>query len=311
MNGRPGISSDTRERVLAIATELGYQHVPAGRRAAPQPATATGQIGVVLSATGSGDDGHPNYYVAELLAGVEDELAVHGFRLNVTVWSGELPVFVREREAAGVLFLGGSFPVEVACRCELPAVLVGTSFPQWPYDSVLADNRKGAYLAVRHLLAGGARRRVALLNGPATTRTSESKLLGYRDALDEAGIALDESLIGSGDFTAESGREQTRRLLERRPDIDALFVADDPMAIGALRALEELGRRVPDDLPVIGYGNSPMGALVLPALSTVQVFQRQLGLMGARRLINRLNEEDNSPVQTLISPQLLLRATAP
>lgn len=311
MNDKPGISVDTRERVLAAALELGYQQpTRAPARRGPARATAdVGQIGVILSATLSTGDGHPNYYVAELLAGVEAELASNGFRLQVAVWTGELPLIVRDREVAGVLFLGGSFPVAVATQCELPAVLVGTAFPQWPYDSVLADNRQGAYLAVRHLVDGGARRRVAFLNGPATTRTSESKLAGYRDALEEAGVAFDETLVASGDFSAESGSSETLRLLAAHPDLDGLFVADDPMAIGALRVLEEQGRRVPQDVPVIGYGNSPMGALVAPALSTVRVFQRQLGMMGARRLINRLNEEEHSPVQTLISPQLLLRKT--
>lgn len=304
MNGRPGISERTRERVLAAAAELGYR--PARR---PTP-VVTGQIGVILSATLSTPDGHPNYYVAELLAGVESEVATQGFRLQATVWSGELPPMVRDRDVAGVLFLGGSFPVEVARQCELPAVLVGTSFPQWPYDSVLADNRQGAYLAVGHLIARG-RRRVALLNGPETTRTSESKLLGYRDALEEHHLAIDPVLVGAGDFSPESGSREMARLLGARGDIEAIFVADDPMAIGVLRAIEASGRTVPADIAVMGYGDSPMGAVVTPALSTVRVFQRQLGTMGARRLLNRLNEEDHAPVQTLISPELVLRGTTP
>jgi LacI family transcriptional regulator len=83
------------------------------------------------------------------------------------------------------------------------------------------------------------------------------------------------------------------------------------MAIGVLRAIEARGRSVPGDIAVMGYGDSPMGAVVTPALSTVRVFQRQLGTMGARRLLNRLNEEDHSPVQTLISPELVLRGTTP
>lgn len=308
MNGKPGISEGTRERVLAAAAELGYK--PARRAGLPTGGGETGQIGVILSATLSTPDGHPNYYVAELLAGVEAEIGTQGFRLQATVWSGELPAMVRDRDVAGVLFLGGSFPVEVARQCELPAVLVGTSFPQWPYDSVLADNRQGAYLAVCHLIAQG-RRRVALLNGPATTRTSESKLLGYRDALAEAGLPFDPTLVGAGDFSAESGSVEMARLLETHRDVDAVFVADDPMAIGVLRAIEARGRAVPGDIAVMGYGDSPMGAVVTPALSTVRVFQRQLGTMGARRLLNRLNEEDHSPVQTLISPELVLRETTP
>jgi LacI family transcriptional regulator len=304
MNGRPGISERTRERVLAAAAELGYR--PTRR---PAPAT-TGQIGVILSATLSTPDGHPNYYVAELLAGVEAEIATQGFRLQATVWSGELPAMVRERDVAGVVFLGGSFPVEVARQCELPAVLVGTSFPQWPYDSVLADNRQGAYLAVRHLIGHG-RRRVALVNGPETTRTSESKLLGYRDALVEHGVPFDPELVGAGDFSPESASREMARLLDSNDDIDGVFVADDPMAIGVLRTIEARKLTVPADIAVIGYGDSPMGAVVTPALSTVRVFQRQLGTMGARRLLNRLIEEDHAPVQTLISPELVLRGTTP
>lgn len=309
MNDRPGISPATRERVLAAAAELGYQAPRGGRAGQGQPRGPVQQIGAVLSATSSAPAEGPNYYVTELLSGVEAETRKRSYGLQVAVWAGELPEMVARGEVAGVLFLGGSFPADKLLELTLPVVLVGTTFPRWPHDSVLADNRRGAYLAVQHLLSRG-RTRVAFVNGPPTTSTSAMKLLGYHDALADAGIEPDEALVAEGDFSPASGQAAVAALLDRDPAVDAIFVADDPMAVGVLHALEERGRSVPGDVAVIGYGDSPTGSVTRPALSTVRVFQRQLGTMGARRLLNRLDEEGDPPVQMLISPELVLRETA-
>jgi LacI family transcriptional regulator len=303
-NDRDGVSQATRDRVLAIAADLGYRPNSAARGVARGTVS---QIGAVLSATSAQDD-VPNYYVSELLAGVEAESRTRDYGLQVAMWTGEMPAMVSDGSVAGVLFLGGSFPIDALLEQTLPAVLVGTSFQEWPHDSVLADNRRGAYLAVQHLVADG-RRRIAFINGPETTRTSEAKFLGYRDALRQAGIDMAPELVAEEPFDLARGHARALELLDRNPDIDAFFVADDPVAIGVLHALQERGISVPGQVAVLGYGDSPMGVVVQPRLSTVRVFQRWLGTLGARRLLNRLTGEEHSAVQMCISPELVLRGS--
>jgi LacI family transcriptional regulator len=306
LNGRPGISTDTRQRVLAMAKELDYQPNRAAREVASGVATT---LGIVLSPTQSEHE-LPNYYVAELLAGAEEEATARGYQLRVTVWQPEARRPPEDTGLAGMLYLGGSFDPAILTQTQLPSVLVGTFFPQWPFDAVLADNSRGAYLAVVHLMEVGGRR-VAFVNGPPTTRTSELKMLGYREAIAEHGLVIDPALVRAGDFSVESGYSAVQDLLKHnaKPP-DSLFVADDPMAIGAIHALQDEGLSVPDQVTVVGYGDSPAGSVLRPAMSTVRVFQRRMGSLGARQLIERLGGRETGSIRILVEPKLVVRESS-
>lgn len=299
MNGQPGVAEDTRQQVLAAAAELGYRP----KRAAADRGTTT--IGAVLAPAVDNPE-TPNYYAAELLAGAEGEARRHDFQLQVQVWDRTSP-HLADTGLAGLLYLGGTFPAWLLIRTPMPAVLVGTFFPQWPYDAVLADNSRGAYLATSHLLRRG-QSRVGFINGPATTRTSELKLLGYREALAEADLTLDERRIRAADFSIDSGYRAAMDLFEHEsPPPDALFVADDQIAIGVMQALADRGLAVPDDVAVIGYGDNPACAAVRPAMSTVRVFQQRMGGLGVRALIDRLGGRLHESVRILVGPEVVSR----
>lgn len=306
LNGRPGISRETRARVVAVAEEVGYRPNRAAREIA---SGVTRTIGAVLSPSGSHPD-VPTYYVAELLAGAEQEARAHDHRIQVVSWGGDQDHPPDETGFAGMVYLGGAFPDRMLVRAAIPSVLVGTFFPQWPHDAVVADNSRGAYLAVSHLLQTG-RQHVAFVNGPTTTRTSELKMLGYGEAVREVGHDVDSSLIRVGDFSLESGYAATMSLFDRAPSsvrpADALFVANDTMAVGALQALDRLGIEVPGEVSVAGYGDSPTGPLVRPSLTTVRVFQRRMGIVGMRRLVERLHGEVEGAVRILVGPELIVR----
>lgn len=306
INGRPGISATTRARVLALADELGYYP----NKAAIEVATGvTTTLGMILSPT-QPEHEFPNYYVAELLAGAGEEASLRGYQLRVRAWQPGTDRPADNSGLAGVMYLGGSFDPAVLARTRLPSVLVGTFFPQWPFDAVLADNSRGAYLAVSHLINAG-RRRVAFINGPRTTRTSELKMLGYREAIQEHGLASSPSMILAGDFSVESGYEAVRDLLRHNANPpDALFVADDPMAVGAVHALQDEGITIPEQVCVVGYGDSPAGALLRPALSTVRVFQRRMGMLGTRQLIGRLTGRELGNLRILVGPELVVRESS-
>lgn len=305
LNNKPGVSAETRSKVLALAEKSGYRH--RGRKTSRPTKTAI--IGAVLSGTSS--DASPNYYVTELLVGAEEACRAAGYTLMVSAWDGSpVPEAFRAAGVVGVLYLGGSFDLSAIELSEIPKVLVGTAPSTGSCDAVLADNYQGAYLATAHLIEGG-RRRPCFINGPSTTATSQSKLTGFLAAVRAAGIAESECTVVSGDFTLDSGYELTRQVFSGdAPRPDSVFVADDPMALGCLRALDDLGLDVPGEVAVVGFGDSLAGRSSRPTLSTVEVFQTQLGAIGARFLIERITGTNGPQQRILVAPRLVVRESS-
>lgn len=288
----------------AAAAHLGYS----AHRAARQ--VATGQaatVGAVLSPTRHEGE-TPNYYVAELLAGVEDEARRRQLGVRVEMWDGSVPPMANDRSVDGLLYLGGAFDPATLARVELPAVLVGTSFSEVEIDAVLADNRRGTHLATSHLLAAG-RQRPALLNGPHHAPTSDSKWLGFRDALKHRGLLPDGFEVVFADFTTEAGYEVARQLLAASAP-DGLVVGDDAIAAGALHAAQDLGIEVPAQLAIVGYGDSELGRMLRPALSSVRVFQRRMGCLAVSRLADRLRGRADGCIRILVGPELVVRESS-
>ena len=306
LNHRPGVSDETRRHVLDVAGRIGYRHQGRSRRARPRLA---GTLGAALSPTRHRGE-TPNYYVAELLAGAEGEAHRQRFQVNVEMWAPERGPEIPEG-TDGMLFLGGAFDPDAIARVDVHAIVVGTSFPQLQIDAVLADNRQGVYLAASHLLDQGCRR-VALLNGPASAATTNSKLIGYQDALQERGLEQDPSDVALAEFSVEAGEEAARALLRRRRRPDGIVAGDDVIAIGALHAAADLGIAVPEDVAIVGFGNSPTSSLLRPPLSSIDVFLQQMGQIAVRRLIDRLAAPDTDQpyVRSLVSPRLVVRGSS-
>ena len=151
----------------------------------------------------------------------------------------------------------------------VPTILSGRPRPDQHLPFVDADNRGGAHAATRHLLGQG-RTRVATITGPLDMMAAVDRFDGYKDALRDAGHLERKNLMAHGDFTEESGERATRSLLRRNPAIDAVFVASDAMALGALRALDATGRRVPDDVAVVGFDDIGVAATATPPLTSVR-----------------------------------------
>ncbi len=204
-------------------------------------------------------------------------------------------------------------------RDQLPQQLEGLGVPTvlsgrplsgrrrlWYVD---ADNVGGGRIATEHLLASG-HRHVATVAGPLDMCAGQDRLSGYRAALEAAGRVYDESLVSVGDFTAAGGHAATLALLERRPDVDAVFAASDLAAFGVVRALRESGRSVGDDVAVIGFDDIPAAAEQEPALSTVRQPIGELGTAMTRLLLDRIESRGTRPRRTVLPVELVLRETA-
>ena len=233
----------------------------------------------------------------------------------VTSTSGDHDRFVEYAAGGhvdGVLLLSLHGPTKLPQRLEelgVPTMLSGRPLVGrrhlWFVD---ADNVEGGRLATAHLLDVG-RRVVGTVAGPTTMCAGIDRLEGYRAALEAAGVPFDESLVERAEFTAVSGQAAMARLLERRPDLDAVFVASDLTAMGAIRAIETSGRKVPDDVAVIGFDDIPDAALQQPPLSTVRQPTAEMAATMARLLQERI-DGGAPPRQTTLPVQLVLRETA-
>lgn len=306
LNGRLGVSNETRTRVLEVATRMGYRHH--GGPQGPLRGMSAGTLGVALSPTRREGE-TPNYFVAELLAGVDAEARRQCRQLKVTWWDPATGDQTLEG-VDGLLLLGGAFDPESLSTLHTPLMMVGASFSQVSVDAVLVDNRQATYLATSHLLERG-RRRLVLLNGPIHSPTTPTKEVGYEEALTEWGV---EACLPSlqVDFSAEAGAAVARSVLEAADPPDGIVAGDDVIAIGALHAAQAMGVRVPEDLALIGFGDSPEGALVRPGISSVHIFLRQMGALSVRRLLDRLRgtTDEEPTVRSLVRPKLVVRASS-
>ncbi|MEU9239110.1 LacI family DNA-binding transcriptional regulator [Streptomyces shenzhenensis] len=169
---------------------------------------------------------------------------------------------------------------------------------------VAADDRDGARDMVRHLLDVG-RRRIGMITGPLDTPGGVERLAGYKEVLTEAGVAVDEALVVSGDYSKASGEAGAERLLAQAPDLDAVFVASDLMAQGVLAVLQRAGKRVPDDIAVGGFDDSPAATAVTPRLTTIRQPWDRISTEMVRVLLAQIGGED--PAAVILPTELVRR----
>jgi LacI family transcriptional regulator len=308
-NGHPRVSPPTRRRVLAAAEEMGYEPHASARSLARQTTHLISAVVPMLT----------SYFFMEVIRGMQDRLEESAFDLLVYASrtlervDAQLARAAQKGRSDGLLLVSTPLTAERARHLKSsgrPAVLVDSQHPD--FDSVSIDNRKGAAEAVRHLLALG-RQRIALIlpnpeSGPAISRRR-----GYEDALEEAGVPLDERLVWTSPeqelhgYTREAGFEGMKALLARGPAPDAVFAASDVQALGALWAARARGLRVPEDLAVIGFDDIRTSAYV--GLSTLRQPMYEMGKVGVEKLLRRIADPSLPTSHTQFTPRLVARHT--
>jgi DNA-binding LacI/PurR family transcriptional regulator len=300
--GTGRVREATRRRVEQAMAATGWSADPAARM------LARGSGDTVLLAIAVADplDFARDPYYARVLAGAGEEAARPGLRVSVHVTGlGSLadvaPLPTSRRDAGTILVNAGAREAERVAGLGRPVVSMGAAAPAVP--SVDPDNEAGAAAAVEHLVAGG-RRRIAMIAGPDWNPCSRERLAGYRSGLGRAG--LHETVVRA-DFTRPGAERATRRLLATRPDVDAIFVASDLMATAVLQVLLASGRRVPDDVAVVGFDDSPPALMTIPALSTVRQPVEQLAALAVRTL---LDPAGSHPPDQRLPTRLIVRASS-
>jgi LacI family transcriptional regulator len=314
MNDRADVKipEETRRRVLDAARELGYHPHASARR------LAGGRSHVIaLVLRQSPEQVAGDAVLAETLRGLAAAARTGGFRVMVEPFAVDDPMvtytaLLRAQHADGLVVSGPRVDdpslVELV-RDGFPIVLQG-ALPDLRTPSVDVDNVAGARGAVEHLISLGHRRIACITNAPLVYTAAQERLDGYRLALEAAGLDAAPELIAEGAFDAPSGHAAMARLLAG-PPFDAAFVASDVVALGAIGALREAGRRVPDDISIVGFDDIPLAAYFDPPLTTVRLPAYELGHAAGRALLERIADREIPP-RTLLPTELIVRAsTAP
>lgn len=310
LNGALNVLPQTRERIEAAARELRFTPSSAARSLITR---RTDTIGALLP------DLHGEYF-SELIRGIDRAAHARGLHLLVSsshgdadeaaaalrAMSGRVDGLLVMSPHADVDFLHHNLPARV------PAVLLNTGLVFAGHARFAVDNFGGAQTMTRHLVSGG-RKRIAFICGPADNDEAQARLAGYRAALkapgakNSAGAAAREALF-EGDFTEEAGWLAGRRIAQSKPRPDAVFAANDMMAVGCLAALHEAGLRVPDHIALAGFDDIPIARYVTPALTTIRVPIATLGSAALDALAKHIEAPDNPPDHTTVLPvELVVR----
>ncbi len=311
LNERPGaqISEPTRERVLAAAAELGYHpHASASQLAGGSSLT----LGLILRQ--SPEQVGVDALLPATLRGLTASAGAAGFRVLLEAappGADGYEHLLRSGRVDGIVVSGprGEDVALAALAQEGYAIVLQGSLPNVPIPGVDVDNVLGAQQAVEHLLSLGHRRIGCITNAPMAYTAASERLAGYRTALEAAGIGYDPARVVEGAFDPASGHAAMEELLRRAPDITAVFVASDVVALGAIGAIRASGRDVPGDISVVGFDDVAVSAFYDPPLTTIRVPAYDLGFSTGRVLLDRIAGRP-VPHRSLLATELIGRSSA-
>ena len=312
LRDRPGVGLETRQRVMDVAKDLGY----IAKKPISPYTPALRNIGLILKAD---PDRIPeaNRFYSHVVAGIEMvcrrgqmNLLYATLTVDEDSYPLELPRILAEEDAADGLLLLGAFVnralIQVIERRSTPIVLVDAYARSGAYDTVVSDNFAGAHQAVTHLVELGHQHIGVVGSHPQAYPSIEERRNGYLRALKDAGIheryVAECHIINTDEIT-----EATASLLHRCPQITAVFSVNDEVAIKVMDVAQGLGRRVPDDLSVIGFDNIDLVDRGSPSLTTMHVDKVGMGRLAVQLLANRVEHPGSSPVRAVVCPVLLER----
>lgn len=304
LNNTCPVRAEKREAVLEAAAALGYTPNPAARSLLKQK---TGGLGVLLpSIVGE--------FFSELLNGIDHIAQEAGYFLLISTshWNEaelQAALQVMNKRVDGLLIMAPATPAERlrAALPDVPVVFINTEAEAGDLDTVNFDNATGERAATRHLIDLG-HRAIAIITGPAQAWDAQDRLSGFRMTLEEKGLELPEAWVQEGDFTQEGGMIAMRTLLNLPERPTAVVAGNDLSALGAIAAIREAGLRVPEDISIVGFDDVPSVRYTVPALTTVRIPIREMGMQAIRRLLERIDApEPLEPLQQRLAVELIVR----
>ncbi|MBE0411533.1 MAG: LacI family DNA-binding transcriptional regulator [Anaerolineales bacterium] len=315
LNDRPDVSAETRERVQQIIETLGYSPNVFARNLSRGRSNIIGVIGYGLSYFGP----------SRVLTGIEAKLYELGFSLTLNLIDLFDPLQVESilydllsRRVEGIIWAVPAIDqyfdwlAEKFSKMQTPVIYINKGPTDSDFVSAM-DNKLGGRLATTHLMEQGYRR-IGIITGPSRWWEAQERLAGWREVVTEAGYSNIDNLIVEGDWNPPSGDAGLQSLVDQDPEIDAVFISNDQMALGAMQASRHLGLRIPDDLGIVGFDDIPEAAYFYPPLTTIRQDPRALGAM-AVEWINaivkaRQTGVDLEPDISWSQPRLVVRKSS-
>ena len=314
LTGKRPVAAATRQRILRVIEELGYRPNLLARGLVNRSSMT---LGVVAS-------GLEYYGPSRTLIGIEQQANRLGYSLLLDLLHSPVDDDIKlvlndlvSRRVDGIIWavheIGNNRGwIHIDMLRKLPPIIFLTMKPIPGVTVISTDNRAGASLATQHLLNQG-RRAIGLITGPLDWWEAQERCLGWSLALERAGYEPLADLMAEGSWSAASGEQALYQLLQQHPDMDAVFASNDQMALGALRAAHLLKRRVPDDLAVVGYDNTPESAFFWPPLTTIRQHLVELGQASVQELekiIQAPAADHAAPASVLLAPELIVRESS-
>ena len=295
LSGKVRLSQATRDRVNAAIAELGFRPNSLAQALANQTSNT---LGLVVS-------NFEGPYFGRLLKTMAQQAELAGKQLMVTDGHDDPE---REREAVELLvdrccdaiilysrYMPEAELVALVESLPVPLIVMNRPVPGYPERAVVFDQTGSVLAAMEYLLAQG-HRRIACISGPQQTLTARSRLAAWQQALRAAGVEPADEWVAEGDNLVEGGYRACQQLLARGIDFTALFASNDDMAIGAMRALREAGRQIPEQVSLFGFDDEPAAAYLSPALSTVHI---PIERMSEQAICQALRLATGAPIEAL------------
>ncbi|WP_338788760.1 LacI family DNA-binding transcriptional regulator [Metabacillus sp. FJAT-53654] len=313
LNGYSDVSEKTRLKIMNLAKELNYSPNTLARGLVMNKSKT---IGLLVS--GLNRESAKDQITFSVLSGINEcasELDYDLVLFNTNSTKQREKTYTqlcRERRVDGAIIQGIKTDdpyLQEVVNSDIPCVLIDYPIQSENVGHVTTDNKLGAKKAVNHLIELG-HRNIAMVNGHSKAFVSNMRFEGYREALQEAGISYKKEWVVNGRFEEEEGKLQAIKLLEKYPEITAIFSASDLMALGILEGAKELGRKVPEDLSVVGYDDILLAGYSNPPLTTISQNIFQLGYQAANLLIKMLEGTLEPHVITLGTKLVVRESTA-
>ncbi|WP_264739591.1 LacI family DNA-binding transcriptional regulator [Cytobacillus firmus] len=307
INSNGYISDRTVKKIREVMEELDYKPNEIARGLARKK---TNTIALIIPDI-------TNPFFPELVVAIEKMAKEKGYSLiliNADEESLQSGLFLRSLESRyidGVILASFQFDQDILKELDgskLPFVRIDRAADEDSPNSIGLDNYKGAELAVEHLIESGCKT-IAHISGPRTFPPSIDRQRGFQ-AVMEKKFPGSELIVFEGDFTLESGKKMTEVLMDEHQDVDGIFLANDMMAIGALKALKQLGKSVPDDVAIIGFDGIKIGEMVEPELSTIEQPIYQIGIAATNRLIDMIENTGETLEQIKLNVRLVVRESS-
>ncbi len=309
VKGSVAVSPETRQAVERAIEELDYIPNTSTR---PTPKYKSNSVGVVITEPTTKLFGDP--FFSPLLKGIYAALAEKSLLLVMLAPQSTRDLalaqsYLLDRHVDGVILASLHGDIQLPARlCDegIPMVLCGRPPRGVKASFVDSDNRQGAMLAVNHLISLG-RRKIATISGNLDMPGAVDRLAGYREALMAAGIPLDPTLEEVADYVPDRAHMAMERLLLNHPDVDAVFAASDLMASAAIRVLAQSRRRVPEDVAIIGFDDSPTALVTHPRLSSIRQPIEEMGHETVTVLVREMEDPEETPCQVIFTTELVVR----